>query len=95
MFEALVAEGQKFQERTKTAADERLAEVREKATGSWDKLEKVFEERVRARCTPERSDPQGYRRPVAEDPRTDGGNQEAFEEEEHHTTRGRAKAKVE
>ena len=46
MFEALVAEGEKFQERTKTAADERLAEVREKATGSWDKLEKVFEERV-------------------------------------------------
>ena len=46
MFEALVAEGEKFQERTKTAADERLAEVREKATGTWDKLEKVFEERV-------------------------------------------------
>ena len=46
MFEALVAEGEKFQERTKTVADERLAEVREKATGTWDKLEKVFEERV-------------------------------------------------
>src|SRR5208282_2660902 len=46
MFEALVAEGEKFQERTKTAADERLADVREKATGTWDKLEKVFEERV-------------------------------------------------
>jgi hypothetical protein len=28
------------------AADERLAEVREKATGTWDKLEKVFEDRV-------------------------------------------------
>ena len=42
MFEALVAEGEKFQERT----DERLAEMREKATGTWNKLEKVFDGRV-------------------------------------------------
>ena len=46
MFEALVAEGEKVQERTKTAADERLAEGKEKATGAWGKLEKVFEDRV-------------------------------------------------
>jgi poly(hydroxyalkanoate) granule-associated protein len=46
MFEALVAEFEKVQERTKTAADERLTEVREKATETWDKLEKVFEDRV-------------------------------------------------
>ncbi len=46
MFEALVAEGEKVQERTKTTADERVAEVREKATETWDKLEKVFEDRV-------------------------------------------------
>ena len=46
MFEALVAEGEKVQERTKTAADERLAEVRAKASGTWDKLEQVFEDRV-------------------------------------------------
>jgi poly(hydroxyalkanoate) granule-associated protein len=46
MFEALVAEGEKVQERTKVAADERLAEVRERANGTWDKLEKVFEDRV-------------------------------------------------
>ncbi len=46
MFEALVAEGEKVQERTRVAADERLAEVREKATGTWDKLEQVFEDRV-------------------------------------------------
>ena len=44
MFEALVAEGEKVQERI--AADERLAEIREKATETWDKLEKVFEDRV-------------------------------------------------
>ncbi len=46
MFEALVAEGEKVQERTKTDADERLAEGKEKVTGTWDKLEKVFEDRV-------------------------------------------------
>ena len=46
MFEALVAEGEKIQERTKGAADERLAEMKEKATETWDKLEKVFEDRV-------------------------------------------------
>jgi poly(hydroxyalkanoate) granule-associated protein len=46
MFEALVAEGEKVQERTKIAADERLAEVRAKASGTWDKLEQVFEDRV-------------------------------------------------
>jgi poly(hydroxyalkanoate) granule-associated protein len=46
MFEALVAEGEKVQERTKDAADERLAEMREKASESWGKVEKVFDERV-------------------------------------------------
>ncbi len=46
MFETLVAEGEKFQERTKGAANERLAEVREKATETWNKLDKVFEDRV-------------------------------------------------
>jgi poly(hydroxyalkanoate) granule-associated protein len=46
MFETLVEEGEKVQEKTKTAADERLAEMRAKATGTWDKLEQVFEDRV-------------------------------------------------
>jgi poly(hydroxyalkanoate) granule-associated protein len=46
VFDSLVQEGEKVQEKTKTAADERLAEMREKATGTWDKLEKVFEDRV-------------------------------------------------
>src|SRR5208283_789377 len=46
MFEELVAEGEKVQERTKVAADERLGEMREKATGTLNKLEKVFEDRV-------------------------------------------------
>ena len=46
MFEALVTEGEKFQERTKSVADERIAEMKAKASGTWDKLEQVFEERV-------------------------------------------------
>jgi poly(hydroxyalkanoate) granule-associated protein len=46
MFDSLVAEGEKVQARTKTAADERIAEMRSRATGTWDKLEKVFEDRV-------------------------------------------------
>ena len=46
MFEALVEEGEKVQERTKTEADERLAEGRTRVTGAWDKLEQVFEDRV-------------------------------------------------
>ena len=46
MFDALVAEGEKFQERTKSVADEKIAEARAKATGAWDKLEQVFEDRV-------------------------------------------------
>ena len=39
MFGALVAEGEKVKERAKVAADERQAGLREKATGTWDKLE--------------------------------------------------------
>jgi poly(hydroxyalkanoate) granule-associated protein len=46
MFESLVAEGEKVQERTRVAADERLTELKERANGTWDKLEKVFEDRV-------------------------------------------------
>jgi len=46
MFDTLVEEGEKIQEKTKAEADERLAEARTKATGAWDKLEQVFEDRV-------------------------------------------------
>jgi poly(hydroxyalkanoate) granule-associated protein len=46
LFEELVAEGEKAQERTKGAADERLAEMREKASETWGKVEKVFDDRV-------------------------------------------------
>ena len=46
VFEALVAEGQRLQEETRSAADERIAEVKDRAVGTWDKLEQVFEDRV-------------------------------------------------
>ena len=46
VFDTLVAEGEKVQERTRTVADERIADMRAKATGTWDKLEQVFEDRV-------------------------------------------------
>ena len=42
LFEELVAEGEKAQERT----DERMAEMREKASETWGKVEKVFDDRV-------------------------------------------------
>jgi poly(hydroxyalkanoate) granule-associated protein len=52
-FNALVKEGEAVQKRTKQAADQtvadirgRVAELRNNATGAWDKLENVFEQRV-------------------------------------------------
>ena len=46
VFETLVKEGEAVQDRAKKTADDKIAEVRKQATGSWDKLEQVFEERV-------------------------------------------------
>lgn len=46
VFEALVREGEAMQKRTKRSAEESIAEARKAATGTWDKLESVFEERV-------------------------------------------------
>ena len=56
-FEALVKEGVRFQQKTHQAAEEKLAEtaskmtsmatdISAKATGQWDKLENIFEDRV-------------------------------------------------
>src|SRR3974377_2570740 len=52
-FNALVKEGEAVQKRTKQAAGQtvddirgRVAELRNNATGAWDKLENVFEQRV-------------------------------------------------
>jgi len=46
VFEALVKEGEAIQARTKEAAAEKVTEISSRATGTWDKLEKVFEDRV-------------------------------------------------
>ncbi len=57
VFEALVKEGEAIQKKTRKMADEKLSVVRKsadkqvatvtgKATGTWDRLEQVFEDRV-------------------------------------------------
>ena len=53
VFELLVKQGQEIESRTKDIANAKVEEVRArteeikaKATGNWDKLEHVFEERV-------------------------------------------------
>ena len=57
VFEALVKEGVSLQRKTQSAAEEKLSEatsrmanmatdLSNKATGQWDKLEGIFEERV-------------------------------------------------
>lgn len=56
-FEALVKEGVNFQRKTQSAAEEKItaatqkmtgmaADISSKATGQWDKLETIFEDRV-------------------------------------------------
>jgi len=56
-FEALVKEGVNFQRKTQSAAEEKISEATQKmngmaadissrATGQWDKLENIFEDRV-------------------------------------------------
>jgi len=46
VFDSLVKEGESLQSRTRKAAEAKVGEFAAKATGSWDKLEQVFEDRV-------------------------------------------------
>lgn len=46
VFETLVREGGSIQNKTRRAAGEKVAEMASRATGTWDKLEQVFESRV-------------------------------------------------
>lgn len=46
VFEALMKEGEALQSRTRQAARDQVDEMAEKASGTWDKLEQVFETRV-------------------------------------------------
>ncbi len=46
MFEALVKEGEARQSFVRKVAGDKVAEAAARATGTWDKLEQVFEDRV-------------------------------------------------
>ena len=46
VFDALVKEGETIQSKTRKLTDEKIAQVTGKATGTWDRLEQVFEDRV-------------------------------------------------
>lgn len=70
MFETLVREGENLQKKTRKVAEDRVVEITSKATGTWDRLEKVFEDRV-ARAlhslgVPTKQDVQTLARRVAE-----------------------------
>ncbi len=45
-FNSLVKEGETLQSRTSKVAGEKVAEAAAKASGTWDKIEQVFEDRV-------------------------------------------------
>lgn len=70
VFEALVKEGEKVQSKTRKAAEDKVVEFTKQASGTWDKLEQVFEDRV-ARAlhslgVPTRQDVQTLSKRVAE-----------------------------
>ena len=46
VFDALVREGETIQSKTRKVAEDKVTEMAAKATGTWDKLEQVFENRV-------------------------------------------------
>ena len=70
VFDALVKEGEGVQERARKTADEKIADVKAKATGKWDKLEQVFEDRVaralHSLSVPTRKDVEALSRRVSE-----------------------------
>ncbi|MCX7150181.1 MAG: phasin family protein [Rhodocyclales bacterium] len=46
VFDALVRQGESIQKTTRKVAEDKVTEMAAKATGTWDKLEQVFENRV-------------------------------------------------
>jgi poly(hydroxyalkanoate) granule-associated protein len=46
LFDALVKEGEAVQSRASKSAQDAISDARSKATGTWDKLEQVFVDRV-------------------------------------------------
>lgn len=46
VFDALIREGETIQQKTRKVTEDKVTEMAAKATGTWDKLEQVFETRV-------------------------------------------------
>ena len=46
VFDALIREGESLQLKTRKVTEDKVSEIASKATGSWDRLEQVFEDRV-------------------------------------------------
>lgn len=46
VFDALIREGEAIQKKTRKVTEDKVTEMAAKATGTWDKLEQVFENRV-------------------------------------------------
>ncbi len=46
VFESLVREGEALQAKSRKVAEDKVVQMTSKATGTWDKLEQVFEDRV-------------------------------------------------
>ena len=46
VFDALIREGEAIQKKTRKVTEDKVSEMAAKATGTWDKLEQVFENRV-------------------------------------------------
>ena len=46
VFDALVRQGESIQKTTRKVAEDKVTEMAARATGTWDKLEQVFETRV-------------------------------------------------
>ena len=46
VFDALIREGEAIQKKTRKVTEDKVTEMAARATGTWDKLEQVFENRV-------------------------------------------------
>jgi len=46
VYDALIREGEAIQQKTRKVTEDKVTEMAAKATGTWDKLEQVFENRV-------------------------------------------------
>jgi len=70
VYDALIREGEAIQKKTRKVTEDKVTEMAAKATGTWDKLEQVFENRVARSLhslgVPTRGDVEALARRVAE-----------------------------